>query len=156
MIKVIMLKIDSTLCNFSTRNSRSLLAACGAIQERWPICSGDAERGNLLLHLHCHGDVRTDQPSRPICSGKSTSEKGTLYCKGIYCESRNIRRLDLVKFVINKIISLMKIFMVSCLMWLYKKMIFSSGKTISDLKSTKFNLQKQFCFCTGIHIIHKE
>lgn len=150
MIKVIMLKIDSTLCNFSTRNSRSLLAACGAIQERWPICSGDAERGNLLLHLHCHGDVRTDQPSRPICSGKSTSEKGTLYCKGIYCESRNIRRLDLVKFVINKIISLMKIFMVSCLMWLYKKMIFSSGKTMSDLKSTKFNLQKQFCFCTCV------
>lgn len=70
----------------------------------------------------------------------------------IYCESRNIRRLDLVKFVINKIISLMKIFMVSCLMWLYKKMIFSSGKTMSDLKSTKFNLQKQFCFCTCVHV----
>lgn len=81
MKKVIMPKIDSSLCNFSTRNSRSLLATCGAIQKRWPICSGDPERGDLLLHLHGHGDARADQPGRPVCSGKFTPEKDTQYCK---------------------------------------------------------------------------
>lgn len=76
-----MLKIDSTWCNFSTRNTRSLLAACRAIQKRWPICSGDPERSDLLLHLHCHGNARADQPGCPVCSGKSTPENDTLFCK---------------------------------------------------------------------------